>query len=151
MGREPIFKLTIQLTESLVALPNILAVNRNCFGEFIDYVYFILYEGAGKDNLRFLDLISQDAAEAVWTLKHLRNYLVRHDVEHGKTSEITKKQKELGEHFNALIGKPMPRTRKDFTNAQLAFLRQVEEMLRLVYDALEKQAMEATSAVRGTT
>ena len=139
IGREPIFKLTEELVQSLVALPNILAVRRPEFGEFLDYVYFIVYEGAGKDKLRFLDLIDKDEAHAVWRLKHLRNLYSRHDVEHGKEKEIEKKRTRLAEVFVELIDKPLPRFRADFGNAQLAFVRQIEQMLRLIYDRLERQ------------
>ena len=122
-GSDGVFRLTNRLAESLIALPNLVAVNQQQFSEFVDYLYFIVYEGAGKDNLRLLNVIDKTDAEPVWVLKHLRNYFTRHDVEHGKEADIKKKHERLGQIFSNLIGKPLPRSRRDFGNAQLGFLR----------------------------
>ena len=100
-GEAEIFKPTNQLMRALVTLPNLIAVSRDHFGQFIDYLYFMVYEGAGKDNLRFLGLIQSAAVEPVWRVKHIRNYDLRHDVEHGKPSDIAKKQQELGQDYLA--------------------------------------------------
>lgn len=140
IGKQPVFRLTEQLMQSLVSLPNIYAVRRNHFCEFIDHLYFIIYEGAGKDNLRFLSVIGDDNAEPVWMLKHLRNYYARHNVEHGSEPDIKKKQERLGHIFIELIGKPQPRMRREFAAAQLTFLRRIEGMLRLIYEKIEEQA-----------
>ena len=136
-GLEQIFKPTNQLIRALVALPNIIAVSRDLFAQFIDCLFFIVYEGAGKDNLRFLPLISASAVEPVWTIKHLRNYDFRHDVEHGKPNEIQKKQASLGEDCFRLIGLPTPRSRRDFRNAQLSLLKQVEALLSHISDRID--------------
>jgi len=148
-GIDAVFRLTDRLAESLVALPNLIAVDSQNFAEFVDYLYFIIYEGAGKDNLRFLDLVGPDDAEPVWVLKHIRNYLTRHDVEHGKEKDIKKKQERLGAIFSSLIEKPLPRTRRDFGDAQIAFLMQIEAMLKKVSDELERRAMENDQSEAG--
>jgi len=135
-GEEEIFKPTNQLIRALVTLPNLIAVSRDLFAQFIDCLYFMVYEGAGKDNLRFLGRVPDAAVEPVWAIKHLRNYDLRHDVEHGKPREIEKKQLGLGQDYYRLIGVPTPRTRRDFRNAQLALLRQVESLLRGISDAI---------------
>ena len=148
-GIDAVFRLTDRLAESLVALPNLIAVDGKNFAEFVDYLYFIIYEGAGKDNLRFLGLIGPDDAEPVWVLKHIRNYLTRHDVEHGKEKDIKKKQERLGAIFSSLIEKPLPRTRRDFGDAQIAFLMQIEAMLKKVSDELERRATENDQSEAG--
>ncbi len=136
-GEAEIFKPTNQLIRALVALPNLITVSRDLFAQFIDYLYFIIYEAAGKDNLRFLDLVQSAVVEPVWKIKHFRNLDFRHDVEHGKTRDIKKKQLELGQEYCQLLGVPIPRTRRDFRNAQLVLLNQVKAMLRHISDAIQ--------------
>lgn len=136
-GEEPIFKLTSRLVESLITLPNMIANSRQLLGEFIDCLNFVFYEGAGKDNLRFLGLITDDDAGPIWAVKHFRNYDLRHDVDHGKASQVTRKLKELAADYQSLIGIPVPRKRQDFRNVQLQLIKRVETMLRKVSDAIE--------------
>ena len=128
---------------------NLVAVRESQFAEFIDHLYFIVYEGAGSDNLRFLRLLDDADAEPVWMLKHIRNYFTRHDVEHGKDSEIEKKKLRLGEIFTSLIGKPLPRSRRDFGDAQLALLRHCEKCLAKISDKLEENAKHQGNRVDG--
>jgi hypothetical protein len=47
-GRQQIFKLTNRVVEALIALPMLLTIDRNTFGEFVDHLYFIIYEAAGE-------------------------------------------------------------------------------------------------------
>jgi len=136
-GEEPIFKLTSRLVESLITLPNLIANSRQLLGDFIDCLNFVLYEGAGKDNLRFLGLISDDDAAPIWAIKHFRNYDLRHDVDHGKATQVTKKLKELAADYQSLIGIPVPRKRQDYRRVQLQLVKRIEQMLRRVSDAIE--------------
>jgi len=145
-GEAEIFKPTNQLLRALVTLPNLIAVSRDLFAQFIDCLYFMVYEGAGKDNLRFLTLIQGPLVEPVWRIKHFRNLDLRHDVEHGKPRDIEKKQLELGQDYLQLIGVPIPRTRRDFRNAQLALLQQVEALLRRISDAIQALPPPSTAA-----
>lgn len=130
-GDEVIFKPTTRLVEAVVAIPNLVAVDRTTFGEFIDQLYFLLYEAAGADKLRFLEakVVEADESEAVWTVKQLRNYFIRHDVEHGKESETKKKQVQVDDIFRRLIGKTIPTALDDYRNAQQSILREVRMFL----------------------
>ena len=145
-GEVEIFKPTNQLIRALVTLPNLIAVSRDLFAQFIDCLYFMVYEGAGKDNLRFMGLVQPAVAEPVWRIKHFRNLDLRHDVEHGKEKEIEKKQRELGQDYLQLIGVPTPRTRRDYRNAQLVLLKQVDTMLRQISDAIQALPPPNTAA-----
>jgi hypothetical protein len=136
-GEEPVFKLTNRLVESLIGLPNLVANSRQLFGEFIDCMNFIVYEGAGKDHLRFGKLISDDDAAPVWAIKHFRNLDLRHDVDHGKPREVAKKHGDVAADYWQLIGVGLPRRRQDFRQAQLKLLKQVEVMLRRISDAIQ--------------
>jgi hypothetical protein len=53
-GKEEIFKPTTRLLESYSNLPWIAVHDEESLGNFVDRLYFMLYEAAGKDNLRFL-------------------------------------------------------------------------------------------------
>lgn len=128
-GEEQIFKPTNRLMESLIALPNLIATNRTTFAEFVDYLYFIVYEAAGKDSLRYLGPLSDADAEPVWMTKNLRNLDLRHDVEHGSESDVRKKQKRVGAVYSSLIGQEVARFRVDFCKAQLELVRLVADML----------------------
>lgn len=143
-GEEPIFKLTNRLVESLIGLPNLVANSRQLFGEFIDYMNFIIYEGAGKDNLRFANLIHKDDAAPVWAIKHFRNLDLRHDIDHGKPRDVAKKHGDVAADYWQLIGVSIPRRRQDFRQAQLQLLKQVEDMLQRISDAI--QALPPPSA-----
>jgi hypothetical protein len=136
-GDREIFKPTNQLIRALVTLPNLIAVSRDMFATFVDCLYFVIYEGGGGNSLRFLGLLDDSQAAPVWAIKHFRNLDLRHDVEHGTSKEIQKKQLALAEDYSRLIGVPTPRTRRDFRNAQLTLLKQAVAMLRAISDAIE--------------
>lgn len=146
-GEEPIFKLTSRLVESLVTLPNLIANSRQLLGEFIDCLNFVFYEGAGKDNLRFIGLIADDDAAPIWAIKHFRNYDLRHDVDHGKAAQVTKKLRELAADYQSLIGIRVPRKRRDYRRVQLELVKRVEAMLKKVSDAI--QALPFREANKG--
>ena len=145
-GEPEIFKPTNQLIRALITLPNLVAVSRDLFAQFIDCLFFMVYEGAGGNSLRFLGLVDRTAAASVWAIKHFRNYDLRHDVEHGEAREIAKKQLDLGEDYRQLIGVRIPRTRRDFRNAQLALLKQVDALLRQISSAIEALPPPSTAA-----
>lgn len=53
-GQPEIFKPTTRLLEAFADLPWLIANDKRTFADFIDCLYFIFYEGAGTDKLRFL-------------------------------------------------------------------------------------------------
>ena len=100
------FKPTTRLLEVFSYLPWISATDKWRFGDVVDCLYFIFYEGAGKDNLRFLDEhggpLTDDDCDLIWCIKHLRNKWSRHDADHGKEKEIRKSWTVLAEKFQWL-------------------------------------------------
>ena len=101
-----IFKPTTRLLAVFNDFPWVLPRNKTGFGDAIDCLYFIFYEGAGKDNLRFLDKHGGPLTEAdcdfIWCIKHLRNKWSRHDADHGKEKDIRKSWVELAAKFRWL-------------------------------------------------
>jgi hypothetical protein len=72
-GDQPaIFKAPYMVMEAYTDLPWLLADGKGNFTIFINYLYSILYEGAGSQNLRFIagNYISQNECEPLWNLKY---------------------------------------------------------------------------------
>jgi hypothetical protein len=101
-----IFRPTTRLMEVYSDLPWIVATDQCRFADVVDCLYFIFYEGAGKDNLRFLDKhggpLTNTDCELVWHIKRLRNKWTRHDADHGKEADIQKSRHELAATFRYL-------------------------------------------------
>lgn len=94
-----IFKPTTRLMTVFLDLPWLSATDRLRFGDVIDCLYFIFYEGAGRDHLRFLEKnggpLTEEDCELIWCIKHLRNKWSRHDADHGKEGDIKRSWAEL--------------------------------------------------------
>jgi len=103
-GKSPIFQYTDSSVAALCEMPWSIPRAKGQLGEFVDHLYFVLYEGAGWDELRFIgdELLSDEECGFIWDLKHLRNKWLRHDPNHGDSSSITKSKSLLKEallHF----------------------------------------------------
>ena len=89
-----IFKPTTRLMTVFNDLPWLSSTDRSRFADVVDCLHFIFYEGAGKDNLRFLDKhggpLTDGDCDLIWCIKHLRNKWSRHDADHGKEKDIQK-------------------------------------------------------------
>ncbi|MBU4307199.1 MAG: hypothetical protein KKB32_05125 [Acidobacteria bacterium] len=94
-----IFKPTTRLMIVFTDLPWISPTDQSGFAEMVDCLYFIFYEGAGKDNLRFLEKnggpLTDADCDLIWCIKHLRNKWLRHDADHGEKKDIQKSWAEL--------------------------------------------------------
>ena len=138
-----IFKPTTKLIVVTGDIPWILARDRNSFADFVDCLYFIFYEGAGKDKLRFLTdvdggvLSSNDPeCDLIWCIKHLRNKWTRHDADHGKEGEIRKSWKLLQEKFVWLGLSHYPITEEHFRQLHLQLLNKSVHFLETVANKL---------------
>lgn len=105
-GQPEIFKPTTRLLEVCADLPWLVASDRTSFADVVDCLYFVFYEGAGKDNLRFLKKqggpLEDTECDLIWCIKHLRNKWTRHDADHGKDSDIRRSWLALVEKFRWL-------------------------------------------------
>ncbi|MGI6790657.1 hypothetical protein [Aminivibrio sp.] len=137
-----IFKPTNRMLSSFVDLPWIHATDKNRFGDALDCLYFIFYEGSGADNLRFLDknggpLTDQDC-DFIWCIKRLRNNWIRHDADHGKEKDSQKSWAELSKAFHWLGLTEFPTDMSHFQQIHQRLLILAEEFLRRI---LNKFAM----------
>lgn len=135
----PIFKPTYMVMEAYADLPWLLANAKGNFTIFINYLYSILYEGAGSQHLRFLsgNYVSQEECEALWNLKHLRNKWLDHDIEHGSESSINKSWAELSETLKYFGFQNLPRSAPEFVRLQQNILDQILSFLSVLVMRIE--------------
>ncbi len=124
-GLPAVFKPTNRSFYACLVIPTRVATDERDFGEVVDHLYFLLYEGAG-DARRLTERIAAERLEALWRLKQLRLGF-RHDVDHG--SEAGEKNRKIGKAYEALIGAVTPRSRSDWARAQVALYEQLVQML----------------------
>lgn len=128
-GKDDIFKLTNALLEAQNHLAWVVAADKTSLGRIVDYLYTMLYESAGKDNLRYLAYVSKEDCDIVWTLKHLRNKWLRHDPEHGDGNSIRKSFIQRAEAFRSLRLSGQPTSPEEFQKLQAKLYEQIEELL----------------------
>lgn len=126
-GHQAVFKPTNQFLRSGLVIGSCVAIDEISFANVVDCLYFVLYEGSGYAK-RLVDYEQRIDLEPVWLLKRIRNGL-RHDLEHGNPADIKKKSQQLGEDYKKLCGAPVPRSRQEWTTAQIGLYRQLADML----------------------
>jgi hypothetical protein len=136
-----IFKPTTRLMTVFNDLPWLTSTDRSRFAEVVDCLYFIFYEGAGKDNLRFLDKhggpLTDADCDLIWCIKHLRNKWTRHDADHGKEKDIQKSWAELAMKFSWLGLAEYPTDARHFQQLQYQLLLLAEDFLKTILNKLK--------------
>jgi hypothetical protein len=135
-----IFTLTSTLWLSAWKLTGVVPTNKDSFAIIVDCLYLMLYEGAGKDKLRFIEQGYIDATEAelIWKIKHLRNKWLRHDIDHGKETDIKKSHQHRKEALEWLgLGK-VPYSKDEFIFLYNSLMLRVEEFLKLLLERVSK-------------
>lgn len=134
------FKPTTRLMTVFCDLPWLSATDRLRFYDVVDCLYFIFYEGAGKDNLRFLDKnggpLTDLDCDFIWCVKHLRNKWSRHDADHGKEKDIKKSWAELTAKFRWLGLAEHPTEPHHFKLLHHQLLKLAEDFLLLILSKL---------------
>ncbi|NJM68838.1 MAG: hypothetical protein HC862_00690 [Scytonema sp. RU_4_4] len=143
VGDKPeIFKPTNKLLEVFVDLPWLLPESKRTFGNFIDCLYFVFYEGAGKDNLRFLKehggVLEPADCDLIWCIKHLRNKWLRHDADHGKEADIRKSWKDVSAKLSWLGLQHAPISPEHFRYLHCRLLQEAEVFLQKILEKLIK-------------
>lgn len=134
-----IFKPTTKLLEAFAHLPWLSANNKSTVAIVVDCLYFIFYEGAGKDKLRYLNshggVLNDNDCDFIWCIKHLRNKWLRHDPDHGKQSAIDKSWRELSAKLNWL-GINYPTEEQDFRNLHHRLIQEAKIFLDKIIEKL---------------
>ncbi len=139
--QKEMFKPTTKLLEACTNLHWIIPQNKLSFADFIDCFYFTFYEGAGKDNLRFLIkhggvLDEKVDCDFIWCIKHLRNKWLRHDADHGKETDIKKSWKDLSDKFKWLGLNHAPIKEDHFRLLHHSLLKEAESFLEKILGKL---------------
>lgn len=137
---EDLFKPTTRNMEAMLVLPTVIAWSGPVFAHVIDYLYFLLYEGSGEARrlLQFTNGGDIDL-EPMWQLKHLRR-MFRHDLDHGKPTEVRKKLLESGAALMSLVGDKWPEKPVHWKSAQLAiYIRLIGMLEGIMKGVLERK------------
>ena len=129
-----IFKPTNKTLRASSLLSSCIATDEVRFGQIVDGLYNLLYEGSGNAG-RLTDRLLDDDLDTIWLIKRLRTGL-RHDVNHGRASDVKRKRKQLGEDFTALCGRARPVAPAEWRKAQTALYDRVVDVLYLVLSAV---------------
>ncbi len=89
---EDLFKFTNESTKALAMLDTP-ATDKQKYGDLIDSIYFLIYEGSGACKR-----LGEPPPEFSIDVKFLRT-AIRHDVDHGDEKDIAKKMKRAGKRF----------------------------------------------------
>lgn len=137
-GRPSIFTYTATMIEALQTLPFTVATDRDGLARVVDALYFVLYEGAGTDNLRYLanGLLTDAECDVVWRVKHLRNKWLRHDPERGDDRNVRKSRQVLSEAFEAFGIQGLPRLRNDYVQLHRALIHKAVLLLESLSNRL---------------
>jgi hypothetical protein len=129
---KPIFKITTSFWNSAWNLQRLVATNKDNLEKVVLCFYQIIYEGAGEDNLRFLEYVNKDESEVVFVLKHFRNKWLIHDADHG--SKVQKSFKERREALQWLGLEKSPTKMNDFITLNSCLLSKLNEFLKLLLE-----------------
>jgi hypothetical protein len=143
LGKQEIFTPTTTFIEAQNDLTWLAVRDRSTLGRLVDALYLILYEGAGKDKLRFMDHLSADECDIIWVIKHLRNKLLRHDPDHGSAGSQGKSWRDLRESLQSIGFATLPRRAAEFEGLAAKLLDEVEAFLERLVSAIEAIGLKA--------
>lgn len=133
---EDLFKMTNESVRALTQIP-IPCDSMDAYGKFIDALYVLVYEGSGSCK-RF----GEPPPDFLMDVKFLRTAL-RHDVDHGGTTDYAKKTKRASEVFKKYSTKPTPEEcgPTELLAAQAQLLSGVIELLKGIRHPQQKDEL----------
>lgn len=122
---EDLFKATNETSNAMNVL-HVAVTGRREYGELIDALYFLVYEGSGACKR-----LGDPPPEFAMDVKFLRTAL-RHDVDHGDEKDVAKKMKRAGKAFAKYSSKQTPEEcgEEELVAAQVKLLAKCLEMLK---------------------
>lgn len=122
---EDMFKLTNESSKALANL-ELLITDKQKYGELIDSLYFLVYEGSGACKR-----LGEPVPDFAMDVKFLRT-AIRHDVDHGDEKEVAKKMKRAGTIFRKYSTKQTPEEcgEEQLLGVQTKLLASCLEMLK---------------------
>ena len=134
-GCTHIVKPTNRTMRAVHQLTASVCTDEQSFGEVVDALYFLVYEGSGNAK-RLTELMTNAELTTVWWIKALRTS-IRHDIDHGVKRKSKKKHVEIGEVYKALVGYRRPRCRSDWSAAQVSLMECTANLFRALFDTVE--------------
>lgn len=141
IGKPEVFTPTTTFVEAQSELTWLAVRDRNSLGQLVDALYLMLYEAAGKDHLRFGEYLTDEECGVIWIIKHLRNKLLRHDPDHGTTSNQGKSWRDLRASLNALGFSTFPKRVGEFERLGSQLLDEVDQFLEKLASAIDASAV----------
>ena len=139
-GRGEILKPTTRMIEAMLDLVALVPSNRAAFADFIDCVYWLFYEGAGKDNLRYLSAnggpYSEKDCEVIWAIKTFRNKWYRHDPDHGEATSVKRSYRALREALERFGFAHLPGNAGDYRQLHMLLVNELVRFLEGLRDRL---------------
>jgi hypothetical protein len=138
-----VIPLTNRIWESGQRVQFTVAESREALEAIIDALFFIFYEGAGAQHLRFktFDLVSISELTPIFHVKFLRNKWLRHDPDHGPANNKKGSFKAVGDTLEELTGiRILPNSRDEYMLLQLKLVQCLNGFLDLVLRRLHDRA-----------
>ena len=133
-GKKELFTPTNKTFKAISCLSTAFSVDDSTFGNVIDSLYMLLYEGSGEAK-RVLEVLSDSECAPLWNIKHIRTDF-RHDIEHGEEKKYMKKMQLIGAAYKDICGKNKPLKQKDWVTAHCNLFVKVNEFLDLVIEKI---------------
>jgi hypothetical protein len=139
-GRSDILKPTTRMIEATVDLVALVPSNKAAFADFIDCLYWLFYEAAGRDNLRYLTSnggpCSDVDCEVIWSIRAFRNKWYRHDPDHGEPTGVRRSYKTLKEALQRFGFTQLPVNAGDYRRLHLALVIELIQFLEQLRDKM---------------
>lgn len=135
-GREPVFEPSVGTVAIAARLPLSLAGDEGELGEIVDGLYKLIIEASGGGR-RVRAVVGPGKYQVLQEIATLRNYY-RHDQAQGAPPDDSRRRfHAVGDVFQRLVGRPVPRSPADWQRACLALMRRAKLLLSAVADRLE--------------
>ena len=133
-GKEMLFKPTNKAFSIACCLSTSFSIDAVTFGNVVDSLYKIIYEGSGEAK-RVLNVLTKEECEILWNIKHLRTDF-RHDIEHGKENDYLKKKSLIANAYQDICGKIRPLKQKEWVTAHANLFDKTNDLLDLIIEKL---------------
>jgi len=133
-GKKELFTPTNKTFRAISCLSTAFSVDDSTFGNVVDSLYMLLYEGSG-DAKRILEVLDDSECASLWNIKHIRTDF-RHDIEHGDETKYMKKMQLIGSAYKDICGKNKPLKQKDWVTAHCNLFIKVNELLDLMIEKI---------------
>jgi hypothetical protein len=144
VGNVPVFKYTDAIVSGMCDVSWLVPRTERQLGDFVEILYYALYEGAGSDHLRYVGpgLLAHEECSFVWSLKHLRNKWLRHDVDHGTERDIAQSRSKLREALAHFGLDHIPTKRAEFRQLHGSIVAEAIDFLEHLLERLQDQTRE---------